>query len=104
MKELEVGKKVDIRDQNYVWCTATITRLISRINEPNKFLKIHYDHFLKKYDEEVDPTSARVAQHGFYTSRLEIPRYEVKDVMKANRKKRVLANFGREAVVVRKGS
>jgi hypothetical protein len=81
---------------------ATVTRLINKVNDPNRFLKISYDNFEKKYDEDVYPLSMRVAPHGFYTSRTEIPRYEIRHSSKANKKKRIVTNFEEEVVELSK--
>ena len=93
MKNIEVGQKMDVRDSNYIWCTATVTRLISKINEPHRFLRISYDNFDRSYDEDVYPMSARVSPHGFYTSRPDIPRYLLKSTTKPNRKGRIVTSL-----------
>ena len=34
--------KIDIRDKNFVWCEGVIVRIISRVGETHKFIKVQY--------------------------------------------------------------
>ena len=38
-----VGTKVDIRDNNYIWREGIIIRIISRVGESHKFIKVQYE-------------------------------------------------------------
>lgn len=37
------GLQIDVRDKNYVWCKGTIIRLITRVNEPKKFVRVRIE-------------------------------------------------------------
>jgi hypothetical protein len=52
-----------------------------KIESPNKeaLLVVHYDGWNKYYDEIVKQSSVRIAPHGTYTSRNDIPRYLLKE-------------------------
>lgn len=43
---IEAGMKVDIRDENYQWREGIVIRIITRVGEKHKFLKIRYLVFL----------------------------------------------------------
>ncbi|TNV74237.1 hypothetical protein FGO68_gene2201 [Halteria grandinella] len=71
---LEPGMKVDIRDTEYVWCTGLLKIKVECANrEP--LVIVHYEGWNKYYDEIVKVGSPRLAPHGFYTSRDDLPRY-----------------------------
>lgn len=76
--KVEVGDKIDIRDTEYVWCEASVK---IKIENPNKetLLVAHYEGWNKYYDEIIKMSSQRVAPHGLYTSRKDIPKYMLKD-------------------------
>lgn len=56
-------------DYHFIWCTGTI----KSINEKEIF--IHYDGWGNEYDEFIPLTSHRIAPHGLYTNRTDIPKY-----------------------------
>lgn len=75
---IEVGDKVDIRDTEYIWCVGIVK---IKIESPAReaLLVVHYEGWNKYYDEIVKQTSNRLAPYGTYSSRLDIPRYLLKD-------------------------
>lgn len=42
LKEFGAGQMVDIRDENYMWRIGRIIRVISRVGETHKYIKIQY--------------------------------------------------------------
>ena len=78
LDKVEVSEKVDIRDTEYVWCEGAIK---IKIESPNKetLLVVHYEGWNKYYDEIIKMTSNRLAPHGTYTKRKDIPRYQLRD-------------------------
>lgn len=66
---------VDIRDQDYVWCSGKILKTANRYQERKiKYAMVKYDKSTKK--EEIPEGSPRLAPKGFFTEREDIPRYE----------------------------
>ena len=72
--ELEVGDKVDIRTLDYVWGTGTIKLIIEQMGK-DPLLVIHKEGFSSEWDELLYRNSPRVAVHGSYSLRNDIPRY-----------------------------
>ena len=74
---IEPGAKIDVRDTEYIWCSGTVK---IKIECPNKdpLLVVHYEGWNKYYDEVIKQTSPRLAPHGTYTSRKDLPRYHLK--------------------------
>ena len=68
--------KVDVRDKNYVWCQGIVIRIISRVGEVHKFVKVQYLDAEEKTEEDLKIISERLAKHGTYSSRGDIPRYK----------------------------
>jgi hypothetical protein len=56
-------------DYHFIWCTGTI----KSVNEKEVF--IHYEGWGSEYDEFIPLSSHRIAPHGLYTSRTDIPKY-----------------------------
>lgn len=52
-----------------------------KIESPNKepLLVVHYEGWNKYYDEIIKQNSQRIAPLGFYTNRLDIPKYQLKN-------------------------
>ncbi|CAK70058.1 unnamed protein product (macronuclear) [Paramecium tetraurelia] len=67
---MAIDQKVDIMDQQFIWCVATIQQI------GKKELFIHYDGWGKEYDEFIPLQSNRIAPLGLYTSREDIPKYQ----------------------------
>jgi hypothetical protein len=78
LEKVEVSDKIDIRDTEYVWCEGVVK---IKIESPNKetLLVVHYEGWNKYYDEIIKMSSNRIASHGTYTKRKDIPRYQLKD-------------------------
>ncbi|CDW85689.1 zinc binding [Stylonychia lemnae] len=77
LKNVEVGDLVDMRDNVYIWCVATVTMKIEKANK-EPLLIVHYEGWNNYYDEFVKISSIRLAPLGFYTSRNDIPKYQLK--------------------------
>lgn len=75
-KDVKSGEKVDIRDTEYIWCVGTIELKISTLNRLPLFY-VHYNGWHRKYDEFVYVNSDRLAPAGTYTSRADIPHYNL---------------------------
>ena len=73
---VKVGDKVDVRDSEHIWCVANVELKISTLNR-QALLYIHYEGWNRKYDEYIYVDSDRLAPHGCYTSRNDIPRYSM---------------------------
>ena len=67
---------VDVRDTNYVWCEGRVTLIIEQMNKDTLYV-VHFEGKSSSEDEVIYKTSERLAKHRTFTSRLEIPRYEV---------------------------
>ena len=66
-----------MRDTDYIWCTGEVRMIVESINrEP--ILAIHYEGWNMWYDEFLPINSPRLARLGFYTSRDDIPKYQMK--------------------------
>jgi len=77
IENIEVGDKVDIRDTEYIWCEGKVK---IKIECPNRdtLLVVHYEGWNKYYDEIIKQNSPRIAPHGLFTSRKDIPKYHLK--------------------------
>lgn len=78
IESAEVGDRIDVRDTEYIWCQGTVK---IKIECPNRepLLVVHYEGWNKYYDEIIKQNSPRVAPHGTYTTRRDIPRYSLKN-------------------------
>lgn len=65
---------VDVRDTNFVWCEGSIELIIEQMNREPLYV-IHYKDRSSYFDKVIASNSSRLASHGFYTSRADIPRY-----------------------------
>lgn len=74
LDKVRVGQKVDIRSKEYVWCVGIIRRIIFKHESKAKILFIHYEGFPNLLDEELSAKSSRLASHGFFTEREDIPK------------------------------
>jgi len=77
LENVEPGTKVDVRDTEYIWCEGTVK---IKVECPNRdpLLVVHYEGWNKYYDEIIKQTSPRLAPHGTYTKRKDLPRYLLK--------------------------
>lgn len=57
---IEAGMKVDIRDENYQWREGIVIRIITRVGEKHKFLKIRYLVFLLINTEIKPPVRSKI--------------------------------------------
>jgi hypothetical protein len=64
-----------LRDTEDVWCPAVV-KAVRMINQ-TEFLNVHYIGWSEIYDELVESNSQRIAPHGFYTSREDVPTYQI---------------------------
>ena len=67
---------IDARDTEFIWCVAEIREIFFARGEVLSIL-IHYKGWNNIYDEILEITSSRLAQHRFYTSRVDIPHYHM---------------------------
>lgn len=75
--KIDIGEKLDVRDTDYIWCVGEVRMIVESINrEP--ILAIHYEGWNMWYDEFLPINSPRLARLGFYTSRDDIPKYQMK--------------------------
>ena len=72
-----MGEKVDMRDTEYIWCTATVRMIIESANS-EQMLLVNYQGWNRYFDEIISKSSPRIAPHGLYTSRKDIPKYQLK--------------------------
>lgn len=74
---VDVGTKIDIRDTEYIWCEGTVK---IKIECPNRdpLLVVHYEGWNKYFDEIIKQNSPRLAPHGCYSKRKDLPRYLLK--------------------------
>ena len=75
---------------NYIWCVGKIVLVIEQMNKDTLYV-VHFEGKPASEDEVIMKTSDRLAKHGKYTSRVEIPRWGT-TVSKDNVKVPVLLN------------
>mmetsp|Transcript_3294 Transcript_3294/g.5468 ORF Transcript_3294/g.5468 Transcript_3294/m.5468 type:complete len:207 (-) Transcript_3294:380-1000(-) len=63
-------------DTELIWCEATVELILKTPNRKD-LLYIHYEGWNRKYDEYIYIDSHRLAPHGLYTSRQDIPKYRM---------------------------
>ena len=66
---LEVGKKIDIRSPEYIWCVGVIRRIVFKPDTGTKVIYVHYEGLPNAFDEELSEKSSRLAKYRFFTSR-----------------------------------
>ncbi len=74
---MEVGDKVDVRDTEYIWLNGTIKSKIECAARDTLVI-VHYEGWNSYYDEVIKLTSPRLAPMGTYSSRKDIPKYQLK--------------------------
>lgn len=74
LEDVEVGDMVDIRTPEYVWTEGIVRRLVYKPESGVKVAFIHYMDLPNSFDEEICLKSSRLATHGFFTSREDIPK------------------------------
>ena len=65
---------MDVRDTNFIWCEGRVTLIIEQMGKETLYV-IHFDGKSSAEDEVIYKHSDRLAKHGTYTIRLEIPRW-----------------------------
>ena len=73
---MKAGDKIDVLDTEQIWCKATVEMIIKSDNRRD-LLYVHYDGWNRKYDEYIFIDSYRIAPHGVYTDRRDIPIYRM---------------------------
>lgn len=74
INEFYVGMKLDIRSPEYVWCVGIIKRILFRGENQKRLIVITYENLPSIYNEEIIENSGRLAAHGFFTSRPDVPK------------------------------
>lgn len=69
-----MGDLVDVRTPEYVWTEGIVRKLSYKSESGNKLVFIHYTDLPNSFDEEICIQSLRLAKHGFFTSRKDIPK------------------------------
>lgn len=69
--------QLDVRDTEYVWCVGKIKKIINQHGSQSKLLLIHYEGWSDFYDEFINENSNKLAPIGFFTSRKDIPKYNL---------------------------
>lgn len=65
---------VDVRDTDYVWSVGKVTMIIEQINKDALYV-VHFEGKPSAEDEIIYRSSDRLAKHGTYTSRPELPQW-----------------------------
>ena len=68
---------VDVRDTDYVWSVGKVTMIIEQINKDALYV-IHFEGKPSAEDEIIYRSSDRLAKHGTYTSRPELPQWHAR--------------------------
>ena len=74
--ELDIDSQVDVRDTNHIWCEGKVGLIIEQMNKDTLYV-IHYEGKPASEDEVIQKTSERLAMHGHFSSRPEIPRWQM---------------------------
>lgn len=74
--ELDIDSLVDVRDNNYIWCEGKIGLIIEQMNKDTLYV-IHFIGKSRSDDEIIQKTSERLAKHGTYSKRMEIPKWDI---------------------------
>lgn len=91
LQEFYVGKKIDIRSPEYVWCVGIIKRILFRGENQKRLIVVTYENLPSIYNEEIVENSSRLAAFGVFTSRSDLPKLIFDD----NGRKQVIL-FGSE--------
>lgn len=77
MASIREGCLVDARDTEFIWCRATIRKILFDDGSQHKEYLVHYEGWNKVYDEIISHDSVRLAPYGYFSSRSDIPRYSL---------------------------
>lgn len=72
---MDIDSKVDVRDTCFIWCEGRVNLIIEQMGKETLYV-IHFEGKSSSEDEVISKNSERLAKHGTYTSRLEIPRWQ----------------------------
>eukprot|EP01017_Pseudomicrothorax_dubius_P031452 TRINITY_DN4017_c0_g1_i4.p1 TRINITY_DN4017_c0_g1~~TRINITY_DN4017_c0_g1_i4.p1 ORF type:complete len:279 (-),score=29.86 TRINITY_DN4017_c0_g1_i4:137-973(-) len=81
--DINENELIDVRDTEYIWCSAKVLR-VERNGKHAPTVLVHYESWSKIYDEFICLNSSRIAKHGTYTGRRDIPRYDLPQHSYAN--------------------
>jgi len=73
---VKAGDKIDVRDTEFIWCIGRVELIITSLSREQLYY-IHYEGWNRKYDEYIYKRSSRLAPLGTYTSRNDIPKYQM---------------------------
>lgn len=76
LHHVKAGDMIDVCDTENIWCKATVELVVKSQNRKD-LLYLHYEGWVRKYDEFIYIDSHRVAPLGLYTSRTDIPVYSM---------------------------
>jgi hypothetical protein len=76
LTKLEIGMQVDVRDKAYVWSTGTV-KLIVESPQRDPLIVVRMQDGACSTEEVFQKDSPRLALVGTYTSREELPSYEI---------------------------
>ena len=65
----EVGRKIDVRGREHVWCVGVIRRIVVKSDRRLRGILVHYEGFPNSFDEEIPERSDRFARYMHYTGR-----------------------------------
>ncbi len=78
--EVDVGDWIDARDTEFIWCKATVLAVLPincKGKDDREALLVHYEGWASVFDEVISLESQRLAKFKFYTSREEVPHYNL---------------------------
>lgn len=67
---------MDVRDTEHIWCKAKVVKIYEVKGKINSIL-VHYLQWAKIYDEIIDIKSTRLAPKDYFSSRSDLPRYNL---------------------------
>ena len=73
--ELDIDSMVDVRDTDFIWCEGRITLIIEPMDK-EAFYVVHFEGKSSNDDEVIYKNSERIARHGTFTSRSDIPHWQ----------------------------
>jgi len=74
---VKIDDPLDVRDTLMIWCVGIVKEIIKFSDGKVPILLIHFDGWSKSYDELIPLNSSRLAPHGMYTSRRDVPKYQL---------------------------
>jgi hypothetical protein len=74
--QLRAGQQLDVRDTENIWCQGTVVEVEWEGRRPSTVL-IHFNRWNSIYNEIIELPSLRLAPLQFFSSRTDIPRYNL---------------------------